>query len=144
MNTHNLFVCDKALEKRHIHNAMKHTKRHVTNDRVLTLWINEISLTMKRFLRCNFIAKHKYKERSTLFFRFHWKIKCFVLHKNYNKSEWQHSKESMCHLRNIACDYQEKCDYQKSVTDRQKDARYIGSYVSLLRRQRTECTSILK
>ena len=39
------------------------------------------------------------------------------------KQEWRHSKKCMYRLQNIACDYQEKRDYLKSVTTRQKDRR---------------------
>ena len=35
--------------------------------------------------------------------------------------EWQHSKECMCRLQNIAMCDQEKCDYQESMTTRETD-----------------------
>ena len=44
-----LFVCNEALEKRHLHDAIKLTC-HVEIDQVLTHWINEINRTMNTFL----------------------------------------------------------------------------------------------
>ena len=45
--------------------------------------------------------------------------------------EWQHSWECMCRLRNIACAYQEKRDYQNLVTIGQTDFGQSDPYVSL-------------
>ena len=42
---------------------------------------------------------------------------------NTQNQLWQHSKECICRQRNKACDFQQKCDYQKSVTTRQTDGQ---------------------
>ena len=60
---HHSFVCNKSIGKEiYIHTAIVHTPHKVTIDRVLTQWINEIKEAMKRLLRGNFIAKHKYMD----------------------------------------------------------------------------------
>ena len=51
------------------------------------------------------------------------------------KQEWQHFKESICHLQNIAICDQEKHDHQESVTTgqthRQTDTRQSDSFALL-------------
>ena len=60
-DTQNIFACDEAW-KREVYilynNAIKSKKGHFSNG---------INLTMKRHPRFDFIAKHKYEDRSALF-----------------------------------------------------------------------------
>ena len=45
-----------------------------------------------------------------------------------SKTQWQHSEECMCHLRNIAM-----CDYQESVTTRQTDGQTPNKLIPMCR-----------
>ena len=50
-------------------------------------------------------------------------------HSVYGQPEWQHSKENMCHLQNIATLLLTRIgDYQESVTTRQTDAQHSDPY----------------